>query len=45
MNFGRKSTEGWSIGNILLDLLGGLANYAQLAVQSLDQGMFLSGVR
>eukprot|EP01018_Ginkgo_biloba_P022486 Gb_12263 [translate_table: standard] len=37
MNFGRKSTEGWSIGNILLDLSGGLANFAQMGVQSIDQ--------
>ncbi|OVA17590.1 Lysosomal cystine transporter [Macleaya cordata] len=37
MNFTRKSTEGWSIGNILLDLLGGVTNYAQMAVQSIDQ--------
>ncbi|XP_071910032.1 cystinosin homolog isoform X2 [Coffea arabica] len=37
MNFKRKSTIGWSIGNILLDLLGGVTNYAQMAVQSIDQ--------
>lgn len=38
MNFRRKSTEGWSIGNILLDLLGAMTNYAQMTVQSIDQG-------
>ncbi|GAB4847924.1 hypothetical protein Ancab_026984 [Ancistrocladus abbreviatus] len=37
MNFRRKSTDGFSIGNILLDLLGGLTNYGQMAVQSVDQ--------
>ncbi|PIA30414.1 hypothetical protein AQUCO_05600098v1 [Aquilegia coerulea] len=37
MNFRRKSTEGWSIGNILLDMLGGVTNYAQMAMQSIDQ--------
>ncbi|PWA60965.1 PQ-loop repeat family protein / transmembrane family protein [Artemisia annua] len=37
MNFRRKSTIGFSIGNILLDLLGGVANYGQMAVQSIDQ--------
>nr|GMC91663.1 cystinosin homolog isoform X2 [Ipomoea batatas] len=37
MNFRRKSTVGWSIGNILLDLLGGLTNYGQMAMQSIDQ--------
>lgn len=39
MNCGRKSTDGFSIGNILLDLLGGLANYGQMVVQSIDQGL------
>ncbi|XP_010250903.1 PREDICTED: cystinosin homolog [Nelumbo nucifera] len=42
MNFMRKSTEGWSIGNILLDLLGGLTNYAQMAMQSIDQGSWVN---
>ena len=42
MNFQRKSTIGFSIGNILLDLLGGLTNYGQMAVQSIDQSEFLS---
>lgn len=37
MNFRRNSTDGWSIGNILLDLSGGLANFAQMGVQSIDQ--------
>ncbi|XP_057849268.2 cystinosin homolog isoform X2 [Cryptomeria japonica] len=37
MNFTRKSTEGWSIGNILLDLSGGIANFMQMGVQSIDQ--------
>ncbi|XP_016649530.1 PREDICTED: cystinosin homolog [Prunus mume] len=35
MNFLRKSTDGFSIGNILLDFSGGVANYAQVAVQSI----------
>lgn len=38
MNFQRKSTVGWSIGNILLDLTGGLLSFCQMGVQSLDQG-------
>ena len=38
MNFLRKSTDGWSIGNILLDFSGGIANYAQMMMQSIDQG-------
>jgi LCT (Lysosomal Cystine Transporter) family transporter len=30
MNYKRKSTEGWSIGNILLDLTGGLLSFLQM---------------
>lgn len=41
MNFRRKSTDGFSIGNIILDLAGGLANYAQMATQSIDQRMLV----
>lgn len=37
MNFRRKSTIGFSIGNILLDFLGGVTNYGQMAMQSIDQ--------
>lgn len=42
MNFRRKSTVGFSIGNILLDLLGGLANYGQMIVQSIDQNSWVN---
>ncbi|KAJ7970716.1 cystinosin-like [Quillaja saponaria] len=42
MNFLRKSTDGFSIGNILLDLSGGLANYAQMVVQSIDQDSWVN---
>ncbi|RWR83756.1 cystinosin [Cinnamomum micranthum f. kanehirae] len=42
MNFGRKNTEGWSIYHILLDLLGALTNFAQMGVQSIDQGTFVN---
>ncbi|GMI67086.1 hypothetical protein like AT5G40670 [Hibiscus trionum] len=42
MNFARKSTDGFSIGNILLDFTGGLANYAQMAVQSIDQNSWVN---
>ncbi|PON44049.1 Lysosomal cystine transporter [Parasponia andersonii] len=37
MNFERKSTEGFSIGLISLDFSGGVASYAQMTVQSIDQ--------
>ena len=30
MNFKRKSTEGWSIGSILLDLIGGISSVLQI---------------
>ncbi|KAM3306887.1 cystinosin [Capsicum chacoense] len=42
MNFQRKSTIGFSIGNILLDLLGGVTNYGQMAVQSIDQNSWVN---
>lgn len=42
MNFTRKSTDGFSIGNILLDFSGGLTNYAQMVVQSIDQGSWVN---
>lgn len=35
----RKSTDGFSIGNVLLDFGGGMANYAQMATQSIDQSL------
>ena len=40
MNFRLKSTDGFSIGNILLDLLGGVTNYGQMTVQSVDQSKY-----
>ncbi|XP_042378935.1 cystinosin homolog [Zingiber officinale] len=42
MNFQRKSTVGWSIGNILLDLVGGLLNFAQMGIQSIDQNTLVN---
>ncbi|XP_015878979.2 cystinosin homolog [Ziziphus jujuba] len=42
MNFTRKSTDGFSIGNILLDFTGGIANYLQMAVQSIDQNSWVN---
>lgn len=45
MNFARKSTDGFNIGNVLLDFFGGVANYAQMAVQSIDQGYFFPNYR
>ncbi|XP_042298309.1 cystinosin [Sceloporus undulatus] len=34
MNFRRKSTEGWSIGNVLLDFVGGSFSLLQMFLQS-----------
>ncbi|WZZ53844.1 hypothetical protein YC2023_053951 [Brassica napus] len=42
MNFTRKSTVGWSIENILLDFTGGVSNYLQMVVQSIDQGSWVN---
>ncbi|XP_019427034.1 PREDICTED: cystinosin homolog isoform X2 [Lupinus angustifolius] len=42
MNFMRKSTDGFSIGSILLDFSGGIFNYSQMVVQSIDQGSWMN---
>ncbi|XP_036613944.1 cystinosin [Trichosurus vulpecula] len=34
LNFRRKSTEGWSIGNVLLDFTGGFFSLLQMFIQS-----------
>ncbi|XP_041791494.1 cystinosin [Chelmon rostratus] len=34
MNYRRQSTEGWSIGNVLLDFTGGLLSMLQMILQS-----------
>ena len=36
MNYQRKSTEGWSIGNILLDFTGGLFSLLQMIFLSIN---------
>lgn len=38
MNFCRKSTEGWSIGNVLLDFTGGSFSLLQMFLQSYNNG-------
>ncbi|XP_015878980.3 cystinosin homolog [Ziziphus jujuba] len=42
MNFMRKSTTGFSIGGILFDFSGGVTNFSQMAVQSIDQGSWVN---
>jgi hypothetical protein len=34
MNYRRKSTEGWSIGNIFLDFTGGLLSMLQMVLNA-----------
>jgi cystinosin len=36
MNYKRKSTEGWSIGNILLDFTGGVLSVLQMFLLSIN---------
>ncbi|XP_074523539.1 cystinosin [Halichoeres trimaculatus] len=45
MNFKRKSTEGWSIGNVLLDFTGGTFSILQMILQSHnnDEWMLIFG--
>lgn len=38
MNFHYKSTEGWSIGNVLLDFTGGSFSLLQMFLQSYNNG-------
>uniref|UniRef100_A0A8R1UTS8 Ctns-1 n=1 Tax=Pristionchus pacificus TaxID=54126 RepID=A0A8R1UTS8_PRIPA len=40
MNFRRKSTVGWSIGNILLDFTGGTLDLLQVALQGVNVANF-----
>ncbi|KAH7544631.1 cystinosin homolog [Ziziphus jujuba] len=42
MNFLRKSTDGFSIFYILFDFTGDVANLAQMAVQSINQGSLVN---
>lgn len=38
MNYARKSTVGWSIGNVLLDFTGGAFSILQMVLQSYNNG-------
>ena len=42
MNYRRKSTEGWSIGNVLLDFTGGLLSILQMILQSYNNSKFIN---
>lgn len=41
MNYKRKSTIGWSIGNVLLDFVGGMLSMLQMILLSYNYGKFL----
>lgn len=38
MNYRRKSTEGWSIGNVLLDFTGGSFSLIQMFLEAFNNG-------
>ena len=38
MNYRRKSTDGWSIGNVMLDFTGGSLSILQMFLQSYNNG-------
>lgn len=34
MNYVRKSTDGWSIGNVLLNFIGGVSGLVQISLNA-----------
>lgn len=40
MNYRRKSTVGWSIGNVMLDFIGGSFSILQMILQSYNNGQW-----
>ena len=42
MNFRRKSTVGWSIGNVLLDFTGGILSMLQMFLIAYNTGTAIS---
>ncbi len=43
LNWRRKSTKGWSLANVFLDLSGGLLSFAQIVVDTGARGKPLFG--
>lgn len=41
MNYQRQSTIGWSIGNVLLDFIGGWLSMLQMMINAYNFGIFL----
>ena len=42
MNFRRKSTSGWSIGNVLLDFTGGSLSLLQMFLLAYNSGEYIN---
>ena len=42
MNFRRKSTDGWSIGNVLLDFTGGALSILQMFMLSYNNSTYVA---
>lgn len=40
MNYTRKSTEGWSIGNVILDFIGGIGSLVQMFLNAYNYRKF-----
>lgn len=40
MNYSRKSTDGWSIGNVLLDFVGGVGSLLQMFLNAYNYRKF-----
>ena len=45
MNYKRKSTLGWSIGNVILDFIGGLFSILQMCILAYNHGYCCYGYR
>lgn len=44
MNYRRKSTVGWSIGNILLDFTGGILSMLQMLLNGYNYGILINTI-
>lgn len=45
MNYRRKSTVGWSIGNVCLDFTGGTLSMLQMIINSVNYGLCVFSLR
>lgn len=44
MNYKRKSTKGWSIGAVILDMSGGVLSFGQMFTTALGAGLYHSNM-